>query len=263
MNICLFSDQEISKPLSLRDPRGEHIVKILHKKEGDSFSAGIIGGQAGKATITKISTFERKSPDGKKTFSDGEIEFTFTPESDGKPLYPLEMIIGFPRPIQLKRLLRDMAGLGVEAVHLCVTELGEKSYLKSDLATSDAGKIMLLEGSQQAASTHVPKLSMHSSLSDSLKSAGFENKILLALDNVNPSSDLFSHLADLKEKGLLNKDTKILAAIGSERGWTENERREMEEKGFIRLSMGKRVLRTETASTVAASLILAFMGFLD
>ena len=47
MNICLFSQDEVEKPLDIRDPRAEHILKILHKKEGDSFSAGIIGGMAG------------------------------------------------------------------------------------------------------------------------------------------------------------------------------------------------------------------------
>ena len=130
MNICLFSQEEITRPLALNDERAVHLIKILHKKEGDSFHAGIINGQAGTAVITQIES-------GKS------IHFTFTPETDGKPLYPLIMIIGFPRPIQLKRLLRDMAGLGVCQVHLVGTELGEKSYLKADLATTQAGTKML------------------------------------------------------------------------------------------------------------------------
>ena len=54
MNICLFSQEEINQPLSVNDERGEHIIKILHKKEGDSFSAGIINGMAGTALINRI-----------------------------------------------------------------------------------------------------------------------------------------------------------------------------------------------------------------
>ena len=114
MNICLFSKEEIEKPLEIKDPRAQHIIKILHKKEGDSFTAGIIGVASGTAVIDSISE---------------KLSFTFTPESEGKKLHPLVMVIGFPRPIQLKRLLRDMAGLGVMAVHLTGTELGEKSYM--------------------------------------------------------------------------------------------------------------------------------------
>ena len=135
MNICLFEQEEISKPLNADDPRAQHIIKVLHKGVGDTFAAGIIGGQAGTATITKI--------DG----ADGAIHFTFTPQSDGKPLFPLHMIIGFPRPIQLKRLLRDMAALGVSSVRLCGTELGEKSYLKAGLSDpKEVYKMLLLSG---------------------------------------------------------------------------------------------------------------------
>lgn len=254
MNICLFSPEEILNPLDIQDERAQHILKILHKKEGESFSAGIIGGQAGTAVIKKISVEEKKSSDGKKTFKGGKIYFEFAPESDGKKLYPLKMIIGFPRPIQLKRLLRDMASLGVQEVHLTGTELGEKSYLKSDLATKGEAEKFLLDGSIQAGSTQVPKLFIHQTLKNCLEQIDLEGK-LFALDNIEPSQSLS---CTLKEK-----PQKAIAAIGSERGWTNSERQLFKQNGFELLSMGKRILRTETASTVAASLILDSMGVLD
>lgn len=254
MNICLFSPEEILNPLDIQDERAQHILKILHKKEGENFSAGIIGGQAGTAIIKKISFEEKKSSDGKKTFKGGKIYFYFTPESDGKKLYPLKMIIGFPRPIQLKRLLRDMASLGVQEVHLTGTELGEKSYLKSDLATKGEAKKFLLDGSVQAGSTQIPKLFIHQTLENCLAQINLEGK-LLTLDNIEPSQSLSCALKE--------KPQKVVAAIGSERGWTNSERQLFKQNGFELLSMGKRILRTETASTVAASLILDSMGVLD
>ena len=248
MNICLFSRDEINKPLSITDERGRHIIKILHKKEGDSFSAGIINGRAGIATI--------------KNISDGQIHFSFTETSEGKSLYPLKMIIGFPRPIQLKRLLRDMAALGVCEVHLTATELGEKSYLDSSLATSDSGNQMLLDGTIQAASTHVPELFIHKSLKetiDAIKTT--ESKNFFALDNIEPQGSLSQHLEKFSTEGM-TFDCAV-AAIGSERGWTGNERQLLKDEGFILLGMGPRVMRTETAATVAASLILGSMGKLN
>lgn len=254
MNICLFSPEEILNPLDIQDERAQHILKILHKKEGESFSAGIIGNQAGTAVIKKISVEEKKSSDGKKIFKGGKIYFDFKPESDGKKLYPLKMIIGFPRPIQLKRLLRDMASLGVQEVHLTGTELGEKSYLKSDLATKGEAEKFLLDGSVQAGSTQIPKLFIHQTLKNCLEQIDLEGK-LLALDNIEPSQSLSCALKE--------KPQKAIAAIGSERGWTNYERQLFRQNGFELLSMGKRILRTETASTVAASLILDSMGVLD
>lgn len=246
MNIALFSEQEIKNPLSLKDERAEHIIKILHKRVGDTFSCGIINQKAGSAKITEI--------------TQTHIKFDFTPLSDGKLLFPLKMIIGFPRPIQLKRLLRDIAALGICQVHLTGTELGEKSYMQSNLVEHGTAYKMLLDGTVQAASTHVPNLFLHKTLPECLKSFENENQIKIALDNVNPQKSLSSYMEQIKN---LPKETQIIAAIGSERGWTDKERKFLEDSRFIRLGMGQRVMRTETAATVASSIILSSRGFLD
>ncbi|MCI7437319.1 MAG: RsmE family RNA methyltransferase [Spirochaetia bacterium] len=251
MNICLFKQEELNRPLSIKDERGEHIIKILHKKEGDTFSAGVINGMAGIAII--------------KSIQNGEITFDFKPDSEGKNLYPLKMIIGFPRPIQLKRLLRDIAALGVQEVHLTGTELGEKSYMQSNLVEHGTAYQMLLDGTVQAASTHVPDLFLHKTLKDCLESVIPEKeqcnnaKILkLCMDNINPKGSLFSVLQEQYEKPAL-----VVAAIGSERGWTQKEREMLESAGYLRVGMGPRVMRTETAATVSASIISACMGWME
>ncbi len=249
MNICLFSPDELNKALPKHDERTEHIVKVLHKKVGDSFDAGIIGGQSGIATITRI------IPKGEENA--GALSFTFEPTGEGKPLYPLILIVGFPRPIQLRRLLRDAAGLGSCQVHLTGTELGEKSYMDSTLVESGSAYKMLLDGTAQAASTHVPELIMHKSLKECLESLP-EQATRIALDNINPAMSLGDYL-----KKNENAPQPYVAAIGSERGWTDRERDLLERKGFIRCGMGQRILRTETAVTVAGALILDAMGKLS
>ena len=253
MNICLFEEQEIRAaiPLPANDERALHIKKILKKKVGDTFAAGIIDGKAGVATITKIG--EEGKPD------EGAIYFSFKECSDGKKLFPLEMIIGFPRPIQLKRLLRDMAALGVRSVHLAGTELGEKSYLESSLAQESEVRKMLYEGTVQAGGTHIPKNFIYSSIRECLDNFDeTQNQINIALDNVNPKSALTKFL---KENPVEAKS--VVAAIGSERGWTNAERDLLESRGFVRLGMGERTMRTETAATVAVSIILAQMKCLE
>lgn len=266
MNICLFSENEIKNPLSMKDERAQHIVKVLHKKEGDTFDAGIINGKAGIAAITNI--------------AEDCLNFDFVPFADeerakGKPLYPLTLIIGFPRPIQLRRLLRDVAGLGVEKVILTGTELGEKSYMNSNDVKDGAAEKMLLDGTVQAASTHVPELVLvknlweaidssisvgmtHSSVISSIVEKSNIQKV--ALDNRRAKMSLSQWMDDCHFDKL---NDQIVAAIGSERGWTEKERDFLESKGFTLCSMGSRVLRTETATTVAGSIILDRMGYLN
>ena len=257
MNICLFTPDEINKPLSLKDERAVHIIKILHKKEGDTFTAGIIDGKAGHALITKIEPKEETAPNG-KTFKGGSLSFSFTPETDGKLLKPLSMIIGFPRPIQLKRLFRDMAGLGVQEIHLVKTELGEASYAESSLSTEENCRQLLIEGCVQAGGTHIPKVHFYDSVEQCLRSlktsADFVSSSKICCDNKEPASSL---PAFLKTESAL---ASAFMAIGSERGWTDRERSVFKQNGFTLCGLGERILRTETAATVSASLLLSAMG---
>lgn len=291
MNIVLFQREEMEKPLPLKDDRAKHILKVLHKQTGDTFEAGIINGKAGQAEITAI--------------TDEGISFHFLPLTDGKPLYPITLIIGFPRPIQLKRLFRDAAGLGASRLCLCGTELGEKSYMDSNIVERGAAYAALLDGTAQAKSTHVPELSLFPSVKACLSAlfpdtnvsgssaAPFAqndaqippnekiNDIRVMLDNVKPESSLFSYMkqctaedpniienndtsktATISNKIASDKERMVYAAIGSERGWTDRERALFAENGFASCSMGCRVLRTETAATVAMSLILQSLGVL-
>lgn len=255
MNIVLFKEDEISecgnifKGSFLRgDERFEHIKKVLHKSEGESFDAGIIGGAAGTSLITSV--------------SDKEIAFDFKPDSnvDTKKLFPVSLIVGFPRPIQLRRLLRDVAGLGAKSITLCGTELGEKSYLKSNVVTDGSAEKMLIGGSAQAASTEIPELHFEENLKIAVEKKFFQNgrTIFICLDNVNSQCSL----GDFIDKEFDGTPLNVVAAIGSERGWTDSERKLLEKYNFVRCSMGSRILRTETAVTVALSIILDKLGFL-
>lgn len=279
VNIVLFEEGELASPLPLCDHRVKHIQKILKKGVGDSFDAGLVNGAAGTAEIRSV------SPQG--------MEFCFEASGDGKPLHPVTMIIGFPRPIQLKRLLRDIASLGVSQVHLCGTELGEKSYLKATLSQPEELTAMLKDGSIQAKSTHVPQVFVHQDVAscldfvagntcihvagnDSIRVAGNPRihvagndsirvagnpRIYVALDNIEPTASLQGFLSS-KFSADEVKRAGVVAAIGSERGWTDNERQLFRKKGFILCSMGERVLRTETAATTAVAIILSNMEIL-
>lgn len=247
MNIVLFEEVELVSPLPLCDPRVKHIQKILHKGVGDSFDAGIVNGAAGTAEILSV------SPQG--------MEFRFVANGDGKPLHPVTMIIGFPRPIQLKRLLRDIASLGVSQVHLCGTELGEKSYLKATLSQPEELHAMLKDGSIQAKSTHVPQVFVHQNVASCLDFVAGNTSIRVALDNIEPTASLQGFLSSQFSADEV-KTAGVVAAIGSERGWTAKERNLFRERGFTLCGMGERVLRTETAATTAVAIILSNMEIL-
>lgn len=251
MNLILFEPAELGKPLPKRDDRTVHLVKVLHKKAGDTFEAGIWGGSMG------IGTIEALHPDGSLDFS---LDLTTPPP----PRLPIRVAVGFPRPIQLRRLLRDLSSLGVSAIDLVLTDLGDKAYRDTALLTDGGAQASLREGAVQSRDTTVPTLSTYPSLADWLEKSPWTDSprfvgpspgkwTLLAPDNVRPQGSM----GDL---GPLNGG--LVIAIGSERGWSERERALLESRGFMRVSLGPRALRTETACVAAVVLGMEKIGAL-
>ena len=233
MNLILFEEYERGLPLPKRDPRAVHLRKVLHKTVGDCFDAGVLGGQRGAGRIECVN-------------SDGSIEVSLDLREEPPPRLPIRLAVGFPRPIQVRRLLRDMANMGVEAIDLVGTELGEKSYRDTTLLTDGRAREALIEGAVQARDTLLPVLAVYPRLGAWLAARPWHSGArLIAADNVRPAGIL---------SRLVSEARAVVIAVGSERGWSEQERERLESAGFTRLSLGERALRTETACVAAIAL---------
>lgn len=235
MNIILIREGESFFPSS--DERADHIKKVLHLGEGDSFKAGIINSFEGEALITKI--------------DEGGISFSFKSIKDSSSLYPVTLIVGQTRPICMKRILRESVSLGVGRIILPITQKGEKSYSSSSLYTSGEYKKILLDGAMQAGFTGVSESIVCNSAAEALALASSD--ISLLLDNVIGASRL-------SEMKLENKSVTL--AIGPERGWSEEERKLFLDHGYIPTLIGERILRTETAVPASVALCLSRMGLI-
>ena len=255
MNIILFEENERFFPSS--DERCFHIKKVLKKKKGDSFAAGIIDGFTGRAVITE------ESAKG--------ISFSFSPELPPAPLYPIRLLIGFPRPIQLKRLLRAVASLGVSGVILCGTDLGEKSYMRSGLIEGGGARAAAIDGAMQAGFSAIPSIERAETLDAALNmiesSFPAAHKVLLDTATIDGGQPPILGSDARDEPGAINRkitaDKPLFLAIGSERGWTERERSLFASFGWEPRSLGRRILRTETAADAACAVALSAFGFWD
>jgi RsmE family RNA methyltransferase len=152
------------------------------------------------------------------------------------------MAVGFPRPIQIRRLLRDLANIGVEAIDLIGTDLGEKSYRDTKLLVDGGAEAALIDGAVQARDTNIPRLAAYPSLDAWLREDKHASAAIAA-DNVRACGS-FSSIKSLPPP--------VVLAVGSERGWSDRERDMLDAAGFQRLSLGARPLRTETACIAAA-----------
>lgn len=238
MNLILFEPAEIDAPLPRRDPRAVHVLEVLRRKAGDDFDAGIVNGPRGKATVVAIDA--------------DSLTLRFVEHFVPAPLDPITLIVGLPRPQTARDILRDATTLGVSTLHFTLTDKGDRNYASSSLWRSGEWRRHLVAGAEQAFDTRLPHVSHGRPLAE-IVAALSPNGSRLALDNYESPTSL-SAIETLAPNATL--------ALGPERGWSAAERALLRENNFSFVHLGSRVLRTESACTVALALVKAKLGTL-
>ncbi|MEO0796591.1 MAG: RsmE family RNA methyltransferase [Verrucomicrobiota bacterium] len=232
MNIILFDSEAEAEFIPAADHRAKHVRKVLGLGVGDSLFVGVVNGHRGKATIV----------------SDGEPGITLLVDWEPRPpiTYPIRLLIGLPRPHTARKILFDAACLGVERLDFFESQKGEPSYRKSKLWASDEWRERLRLGAEQAFATQLPQVEHFGTLQAALEADPLPG---LALDVYEGEGPLSRFCPKRLEPTQL--------AIGSERGWSADERNVLRGHGFRLVGLGERVLRTETACVTAVSVVLA------
>lgn len=117
---------------------------------------------------------------------------------------------------------------------------------KKETKKIDRWNKILKEASEQSKRVVIPKVNEIMDIKD-LARLDYDIKILCSVNELSTSI-----------KKVLSKDlnnVKIILVIGPEGGFTDNEEKILMDNGFVSTSFGNRVLRTETASLYALSII--------
>ncbi len=236
MNLILFSREEVREPLPRSDPRARHLLHHLKRGRGERFDAGLIDGPRGKGWIEE--------------FHSDRLQLNFVWENATPAFSPLVLVVGLPRPQTARRILREAAAFGIEAILFFAADKGVASYRSSKLWAGNEYRQRLIEGAEQAFSTRLPRVTLHDTLAEALVSLP-TGRDRIALDVYEAEASL-STLKTLQAEATL--------AVGPERGWAAGERDALRRAGFRLAHLGDRVLRSDTACICGMSLVLAARG---
>lgn len=240
MNILLLRPDETI--LSAGDRRFLHIRDVLRLGVGDRLRAGIVNGPSGYAVIEEMDRRHariRFNPESGEEVEPGGGLHDRSPAD--RPLRGVTLLLGHPRPIVLGRLLRDLCTVGLERLIVVPTRLGEKSYLGATIWRDLSP--YLVDGAAQAGVTRLTTVEREATLAAGIRSLGTGCASRFVLDTGAGGS---------LERALGGPGGGPVAlAVGSERGWTESEVGALTDAGFTAVSLGPRILRTETAAVVA------------
>ena len=236
MNRILFESDEIRDGVvTFDDVRAEHVLGVLHGEVGQTLKTGEVNGRIGTAEIVKIE----------------DRAVTVRVCHDRESLKPwVDLVLAPPRPRVMKRLLPQLATMGVGRIFLVGAKKVEKDFWGATLLKEENYRPLLIDGLMQGGTSVLPTLETR---------RNFRKFVAEELDGLCPSSRrLVAHPYGAAATRTLeqsnnqtiehsNNQTILTLAVGPEGGWTDDEVELLEAHGFARYSLGPRILRTDTA----------------
>ncbi len=224
MNRILFESSEIADGVATcSDARAEHILAVLHGEVGQTLKTGELDGRIGTGEIVSI--------EGRTV----AVKVSHTEES----LRPwCDLVLAPPRPRVMKRLLPQLASLGVGTIVLVGAKKVEKDFWGATLLKEENYRPLLVDGLMQAGTSVVPRMETR---------RNFRRFVGDELDSLFPTANRVVGHPGGAPNAPAQKPGRLLLAVGPEGGWTDDEVSLLESHGFSRYSLGSRILRTDTA----------------
>lgn len=235
MNLILLEDHECADAcVTLTGDRATHLRQVLGVTRGQSVRIGMIDGRYGTGTVEGVDATQ--------------VTMQCAFEGEVPPRPRVDVLLALPRPKVMRRLWAQLAALGVGRIMLTNAGRVERDYFDTHILAAATYRALLVEGLQQARDTRLPLVSIHRQfrilVEDHLDELFPSGRRLVA----DPSST--TSMAN----AVVDRDQRLLLAIGPEGGWSEFELSLLAAHRFVSVGLGRRTLRVDTACVALLSL---------
>lgn len=244
MNLVLLPDAG-TRVFAAGTPAAEHLTRVLKISRGGAFWCGVKNGARGLATVREI------SPAGDVAFS-----VAWEEGAGALRLPPVRLLVGLSRPQTMKKVFAAAGEIGCERIDVFRSEKGDPAYAESSLwNTGDRTLEEIFEKTaEQTCVPALPEFALHESLADFLRVEEIGGGVPASAFRV--ALDVYEAEKSFAETPF-PPGVPVVLAIGSERGWSVRERGLLRGNGFVFAHLGERVLRVETAVSVALAVALS------
>jgi 16S rRNA (uracil1498-N3)-methyltransferase len=181
-----------------------------------------------------------------------EVEFALLHEIPSyQPTIHTTLLLAVVKFDAFEWALEKATELGVGGIVPVAAARSEKGLIAGAAKRAERWQRILAGASEQSRRVRVPELREAARSSDAFRAANADLRILLS-ERENALS--------LREILSEQRPSRVALAIGPEGGWIDEEFRDAVAAGFREASMGKMILRTETAVTAALASLNFALG---
>lgn len=226
--------------IAIEGEEANHIIKVLRMKEGEKLTIFDGNGNCADGEIEKI--------EGKAVF----VKVLRKYESETEPKLKITLFQAVPKNPKMDLIIQKATELGVTRI---VPVNTKRIVAKIDKENKlERLKRIAFEAAKQCGRAYVPEVCAPIS---------FEKAVEM-MKNMDAAIIPYECEKDGKIGEVLPEGIKSLGIIiGPEGGFEESEVKAAEDNGIKRVTLGKRILRTETAGLIASALALYIAGDME
>lgn len=227
-----IADEFDSTRAALTGTHAAHLSRVLRARIGQEFDIAL-GGLVRRGTIVDI--------------AHDRVEFELGEPVEAHPERPITLALAIFKFDRFEWAIEKCTELGVSRIVPVVARRTDAHLAQGAAKRVERWRRIIREASEQSRRLSLPELSEPVKLREYLASEKSSKRILLAENE-----------ADIQLRDLCDSDAETTLAIGPEGGWSPEEFGFFADCGWQFASLGKTILRAETAAIVALSIVQAF-----
>ncbi len=221
-------------------PDFNHIKNVLRMREGDEFLVSC----GGVSSLCRL-----------EGFNDGYVSALILKENYQNTSLPIKIILfqGLPKSDKMELIIQKAVELGVHSIvptemARCVVKLDDKKKKSK----KERWQAISESAAKQSKRSAIPEVCEVLSFEKALKKAEELDILLVPYESKNGMADTKEALSQIKG------GMSVGILIGAEGGFDELEIAKAQNSGGKIISLGKRILRTETAAITAISMCMLY-----
>ncbi len=232
---CLLFDSPPPFKLTKDSPKLEHINSVLKLDNGGKIFAGQKNGGLFICQVNRI--------------DNGDTQLSPIEELPNPPQLDASLAVAFARPQIAQRLLFEAACFGVKNLIFYAATKGERDYIKSGLYASGEYQKWLEKGAEQACATAIPNFYVAENITEATEKID----TIIPNNSIKIAPDVYE--AEVSITRAISSNKHVVAVLGSERGFANEDRQILRKHNYTLVSLGNRVLRTDSATIATLSAI--------
>ena len=235
MSIRIFQASSLSSQqlISLDEKASHHLARVLRVRVGDEV---ILFNGAGGEYTSVITRIDKKSV---------TVEVGVYSSQDRESALNIELAQGIARGEKMDMIIQKAVELGVKKITPLISERSQvKLAEERQEKRLQHWRSIVISACEQCGRNRLPEINAPMSLTTWLAQVQADKAFVLS-----------PHLTEKLASAALSPAARIVVLIGPEGGLSESEVQQALAREFIPLNLGPRVLRTETATVSALSVL--------